>query len=109
MKDLMIDLYVCRDPFANPNAPSPPPPSKEEEEEAVTNLFESDNPPKRGDYVQIIWPSNTNLDPSTTYDDEFPNGLCLVDGVLYQLLIYHCVLCCVWNGSHLGGRERWNG
>lgn len=70
---------VYRDPFANPNAP-PPPPSKEEEKETVTNLFESDNPPKRGDTVQIIWPSNTNLDPSITYDDEFPNGLCLIGG-----------------------------
>ena len=69
---------VYRDPFANPNAPSPS--SKEEEEEAVTNLFESNNPPKRGDKVQIIWPSNTNLDPSITYDDEFPNGLCLIGG-----------------------------
>ena len=69
---------VYRDPFANPNAP--PSPSSSEEQEAVTNLFESDNPPKRGDKVQIIWPSNTNLDPSITYDDEFPNGLCLIGG-----------------------------
>ena len=68
---------IYRDPFANPNAP---PPSKEKEQEVVTNLFESDNPPKRGDTVQIIWPTNTNLDPSITYDDEFPNGLCLIGG-----------------------------
>jgi predicted DCC family thiol-disulfide oxidoreductase YuxK len=71
---------VYRDPFANPNTPPPPPSSSEEEQEVVTNLFESDNPPKRGDKVQIIWPSNTNLDPSITYDDEFPNGLCLIGG-----------------------------
>jgi predicted DCC family thiol-disulfide oxidoreductase YuxK len=70
---------IYRDPFANPIAP-PPPSSKEEEQEVVTNLFESDSPPKRGDTVQIIWPSNTNLDPSITYDDEFPNGLCLIGG-----------------------------
>jgi predicted DCC family thiol-disulfide oxidoreductase YuxK len=68
---------VYRDPFVNPDAP---PPSDKEEQEAVTNLFESDNPPKRGDQVQIIWPTNTNLDPSITYDDEFPNGLCLIGG-----------------------------
>ena len=71
---------VYRDPFANQNAPPPSSSSREGQDEAVTNLFESDNPPKRGDKVQIIWPSNTNLDPSITYDEEFPNGLCLIGG-----------------------------
>jgi predicted DCC family thiol-disulfide oxidoreductase YuxK len=74
---------IYRDPFANPDASPLFSSSYKEEgqdEGVVTNLFESDNPPKRGDQVQIIWPTNTNLDPSITYDDEFPNGLCLIGG-----------------------------
>lgn len=64
---------VFRDPFADPNAT----PKADTE---VVNLFEGDTPPQRGDKVQIIWPQNSNLDPSVTYDEEFPNGLCLVGG-----------------------------
>ena len=47
----------------------------------VTNLFQGENPPKRGDRVKIIWPTHTQQDPSITYDDEFPNGLCLVGAI----------------------------
>jgi predicted DCC family thiol-disulfide oxidoreductase YuxK len=56
---------------------------------AAVNLFEGENPPQRGDTVRIIWPkqqpqqnsSSKNVnDPSITYDEEFPNGLCLVGG-----------------------------
>lgn len=44
-----------------------------------TNLFQSDNPPTRGSRVKIIYPQSSS--PSITYDEEFPNGLCLVGGV----------------------------
>jgi predicted DCC family thiol-disulfide oxidoreductase YuxK len=47
---------------------------------STLNLFETDNPPQRGDEVRIIWPSDSNLDPSITYDEEFPDGLCLIGG-----------------------------
>jgi len=66
---------VFRDPFADPNAAQTTNDAAE-----VLNLFEGESPPQRGDQVQIIWPQNSNLDPSVTYDDEFPNGLCLVGG-----------------------------
>ncbi|KAK1732350.1 thiol-disulfide oxidoreductase DCC family protein [Skeletonema marinoi] len=64
---------VFRDPFADPNA-------AQTTNDDVLNLFEGESPPQRGDQVQIIWPQNSNVDPSVTYDDEFPNGLCLVGG-----------------------------
>eukprot|EP00984_Skeletonema_dohrnii_P032577 scaffold26963_cov155-Skeletonema_dohrnii-CCMP3373.AAC.5 len=67
---------VFRDPFADPNAAA----QTTNDANDVLNLFEGESPPQRGDQVQIIWPQNSNLDPSVTYDDEFPNGLCLVGG-----------------------------
>ncbi len=65
---------VFRDPFADPNAA----PTADNNAAEVVNLFEGETPPQRGDKVQIIWPQCSNLDPSVTYDEEFPNGLCLV-------------------------------
>ncbi|KAL7478866.1 hypothetical protein ACHAW6_004619 [Cyclotella cf. meneghiniana] len=44
------------------------------------NLFQSSNPPTRGSRVKIIYPSSSK-GPSITYDDEFPNGLCLTGGI----------------------------
>lgn len=44
-----------------------------------TNLFQSDNPPTRGSRIKIVCPPS--FSPSITYDEEFPNGLCLVGGV----------------------------
>ena len=43
------------------------------------NLFQSPDPPTRGSRVKIVYPSSSSL--SITYDDEFPNGLCLVGGI----------------------------
>ena len=61
-----------RDPFANPHAKVEIP--------ASINLFESDTPPVRGDKVRIIWPADSNNDPSVSFDDEFPDGICLSGG-----------------------------
>ena len=61
-----------RDPFANPHAKVEIP--------ASINLFESDTPPARGDKVRIIWPADSNNDPSVSFDDEFPDGICLSGG-----------------------------
>ena len=47
---------------------------------ASINLFESDTPPVRGDKVRIIWPADSNNDPSVSFDDEFPDGICLSGG-----------------------------
>ena len=52
----------------------------DDDDGVVVNLFKGENPPQRGDTVQIIWPQHSTLDPSVTYDDEFPHGLCLVGG-----------------------------
>ena len=46
--------------------------------ETSTNLFELDDPPTRGSRIKIVYPSSSS--PSITYDEEFPNGLCLVGG-----------------------------
>jgi len=64
---------------------------------ATVNLFQGENPPQRGDTVRIIWPTSTSssssqttqqqqpqpleVEPSITYDEEFPNGLCLIGGL----------------------------
>ncbi|KAL3765313.1 hypothetical protein ACHAWO_010002 [Cyclotella atomus] len=48
-------------------------------EQPTTNLFQSDNPPTRGSRVKIVHPQSSS--PSITYDEEFPNGLCLVGGI----------------------------
>ena len=61
-----------RDPFADPHAKVEIP--------ASINLFESDTPPVRGDKVRIIWPADSNNDPSVSFDDEFPDGICLSGG-----------------------------
>lgn len=74
---------IFRDPFSDPNAVKNDDNDDREEEEGggvVNNLFESETPPQRGDDIKIIWPQHSNLDPSVTYDEEFPNGLCLVGG-----------------------------
>jgi len=58
-----------RDPFANPyEKPAVP---------ASVNLFEGDIPPVRGDGVRIIWPKDSKAGPSISYDDEFPDGICI--------------------------------
>ncbi|KAL3788466.1 hypothetical protein HJC23_011418 [Cyclotella cryptica] len=44
------------------------------------NVFQSSNPPSRGSRIRIIYPSSAK-GPSITYDDEFPNGLCLTGGI----------------------------
>eukprot|EP00970_Alexandrium_tamarense_P016873 scaffold7722_cov228-Alexandrium_tamarense.AAC.3 len=62
---------VFRDPFADPSV---------EIEVMSVNVFEGENPPKRGDKVRIVWPADSTLDPSVSYDDEFPNGICLIGG-----------------------------
>lgn len=46
--------------------------------ETSTNLFESADPPTRGSRIKIVYTSSTA--PSITYDEEFPNGLCLIGG-----------------------------
>ncbi|KAL3810071.1 hypothetical protein ACHAXA_011804 [Cyclostephanos tholiformis] len=67
-----------RDPHADPHANIAVP--------TGVDLFQGENPPVRGDGVCIIWPSTTNAmghvddDPSISYDDEFPNGICLIGG-----------------------------
>ena len=45
----------------------------------TTNVFQSSNPPSRGSRVKIVYPVSSP--PSITYDEEFPNGLCLTGGV----------------------------
>ncbi|KAL7528968.1 hypothetical protein ACHAXR_002724 [Thalassiosira sp. AJA248-18] len=62
---------VYRDPFADPHAKIIP---------TSTNLFESETPPARGDKVSIVWPADTNKDPSVSYDDESPDGICIIGG-----------------------------
>jgi len=47
---------------------------------SAMNLFQSSNPPTRGSRIKIIYPSSSK-GPSITYDDEFPNGLCLTGGI----------------------------
>ena len=71
---------VFRDPFADPNANAATANDDDNNNIVVNNLFESESPPQRGDQVKIIWPQHSTLDPSVTYDEEFPNGLCLVGG-----------------------------
>jgi len=68
---------IYRDPFANPHEKVEVLPS--------ANLFESTSSdsgesPTRGDKVRIIWPADTNNDPSVSYDDEFPDGICIAGG-----------------------------
>ena len=63
---------VFRDPFADPNAEAPPTTTI-----VSPNLFDSDTPPKRGDKVRVVWPTTAN-DPSVTFDNEFPSGVCLI-------------------------------
>jgi len=60
-----------RDPFADPHSKVIP---------ASTNLFEGESPPARGDRVRIVWPADSEKDPSVSYDDEFPNGICIIGG-----------------------------
>lgn len=60
-----------RDPFADPHAKVIP---------NSTNLFEGESPPVRGDRVRIMWPADSAKDPSVTYDDEFPDGICIIGG-----------------------------
>lgn len=62
---------VYRDPFADPNAKVVP---------TSINLFEGESPPVRGDKVRIIWPADSEKDPSVSYDDEFPDGICIIGG-----------------------------
>jgi len=71
---------IYRDPFANPHAKVEIPPS--------VNLFESTSSdsgestvPARGDKVRIIWPADATNDPSVSYDDEFPDGICIAGGI----------------------------
>ena len=45
----------------------------------TTHIFQSSNPPSRGSRIKIVYPASSS--PSITYDEEFPNGLCLVGGV----------------------------
>merc|ERR1712194_863888 len=45
-----------------------------------TNLFEGDAPPARGHKVRIVWPADSEKDPSVSYDEEFPAGICLAGG-----------------------------
>jgi len=74
-EDRFIDDGVLtgtyRDPFADPNAEIIP---------TSTNLFEGESPPARGDRVRIIWPADSEKDPSVSYDDEFPAGICIIGG-----------------------------
>ncbi|KAL7447005.1 hypothetical protein ACHAXM_011082, partial [Skeletonema potamos] len=63
-------------------------------------ILTGENPPQRGDTVRIIWPTSAStsssssqttqqqqqqqpleVEPSITYDEEFPNGLCLIGGL----------------------------
>lgn len=60
-----------RDPFADPHAEVVP---------TSINLFEGESPPVRGDKVRIIWPADSKADPSVSYDDEFPDGICITGG-----------------------------
>lgn len=67
-----------RVPFSDPHA------------EAATSvdLFRGENSPVRGDGVRVIWPTTSagrdatsaDDDPSVSYDDEFPDGICLIGG-----------------------------
>lgn len=62
---------IYRDPFADPkNA------AAIQLATPIPNLFEGDNPPKRGDRVRVVWP-NQKQSPSISYDEEFPCGICL--------------------------------
>lgn len=63
---------VFRDPFADPHAKPVLPPS--------SNLFDGENPPARGEEVRITWPADSDKDPSVSYDDEFPDGICIIGG-----------------------------
>ena len=63
---------VYRDPFADPKAKAVQPKS--------INLFDGDSPPVRGDQVGIIWPADSEQDPSVSYDNEFQDGICLTGG-----------------------------
>jgi predicted DCC family thiol-disulfide oxidoreductase YuxK len=62
---------VYRDPFADPHA---------KVSHTSTNLFEGNSPPVRGNKVRIVWPADSNQDPSVSYDDEFPDGICIIGG-----------------------------
>ncbi len=67
-----------RVPFSDPDA----------EAAASVDLFRGENSPVRGDAVRVIWPTTsagedaTSADygPSVSYDDEFPDGICLIGG-----------------------------
>ena len=60
-----------RDPFADPNAKVVP---------TGINVFDGENPPVRGDKVRIVWPADSEKDPSVSFDDEFPDGICIIGG-----------------------------
>lgn len=62
---------IYRDPFANPH---------EKIVLSNINLFEGDCPPGKGDRIRIIWPVDSKIDPSISYDDEFPDGICIAGG-----------------------------
>jgi len=62
---------IYRDPFADPHAKIVP---------TSINLFEGECPPVRGDKVRIIWPADAKGDPSVSFDDEFPDGICITGG-----------------------------
>jgi len=62
---------VFRDPFADPHAKVVP---------TSINLFEGESPPARGDKVRIVWPADSKMDPSVSYDDEVPDGICIIGG-----------------------------
>lgn len=62
---------VYRDPFADPHAKVVP---------TSVNLFDGESPPARGDKVRIIWPADSKVDPSISYDDEFSDGICITGG-----------------------------
>jgi len=66
---VLTGLY--RDPFADPHAKVVP---------TSTNLFEGESPPVRGDKVRIIWPADSEKDPSVSFDGEFPDGICITGG-----------------------------
>ena len=60
-----------RDPCAGPRAATAP---------ARASPFEGDAPPARGDRVRVVWPADSEKDPSVSYDEEFPEGVCLIGG-----------------------------
>ncbi|EJK74059.1 hypothetical protein THAOC_04290 [Thalassiosira oceanica] len=58
---------VYRDPWADPKAPVVV---------EDVNLFEDEDAPTRGDKVRVLWTDDSDA-PSVSYDDEFPDGICL--------------------------------